>query len=349
MVASSPTEFSQGINSSLTDIYQALLLVVVFLSLLGNIIVLTALYTQITNSRNRMDIFVANLAVSDIVSSFAATLTLNNAKLHWNGGTAICKVCYYLVFVSFSVTVLTLCLASVDRFYGVCHACRHKQFLLLRNQGVAASLIWLISALLFAPYIYAYNVKEFVLFGGVTKQICTQTWSSVTEQAYFVLVVFVTLFCCPVVLFAYVFAKVLQKLRQPRSTSSGGNAILCKRRKQMTDMLMVVVVVHYISWTPAIFTNMAHTFGGTLRSYLNIWLICELVHFTRSTTYPLIYVLMYQNFRASLKDLFRSCSRAQLQPSTNTIVTKDPTPSSIIVSSDRSPSHLPENDMYTKM
>ena len=355
MVFLSSRKVFEDIDTTLVDFYVASLLIIVFFSLLANIIVLTALYTQKANLRNSMDVFIANVAVSDIISSFSATFTLNNAKLRWSSGSGTCKMCYYLVFVSYAVTTVTLCLASVDRFYGICLPTKHRQ-VLLKKQSISICLIWILSCLLFAPYIYAYEVKEFKLSSaGKTEQICTLTWSSDSQQIFYSLVMLLLLFLAPIVLFIFVFVKVCHKLQEPRSTASGGNAILHKKRKQMTFMLLLMIASQYVCWGPAIIGNTAHIFGIRSRGYFNIWLLFELLHFLRSIIYPLIYIAMYKNFRASVKALLSFCCSAASQ--TNSTITTSATnnlsqPSSVPVSSaasDRSASYVPEDDLYTTM
>lgn len=355
MISTNSGKLFENIDPTLVDVYVVFLLTIVFFSLLGNIIVLTALYSQKANLRNSMDVIIANLAVSDIISSFSATFTLNNAKLLWSSGSGTCKMCYYLVFVSYAVSVLTLSLASVDRFYGICLPTKHRQVLLLKKQSISICLIWMLSCLLFAPYIYAYEVKEFKLSSGKTMQICTQTWNSDSEQIYYLLVVLLLLFLAPIALFIFLFVKVFHKLQEPRSTASGGNAILHKKRKKMTIMLLLMIASHYVCWGPAIIGNTADIFGNTPPSYFNIWLLFELLHFLRSIIYPLIYLAMYQNFRASLKALCSfCCSAASHTNNATTTGTRNnlSQPSSVPVSSaasDRSASYLPEDDVYTTM
>lgn len=344
---------TQNINTHLVDAYVALLLLIVFLSLVGNIVVLTALYVQQANLRNSMDIFIINMTVSDIISSFSATFTLNNAKLQWSSGAGTCKMCYYLLFVSYAVDILTLCFASVDRFFGICLPTKRRQVFLLKKQVISICLIWILSCVLFAPYIYAYDVKEFKLPKENTKELCTQTWSSDSEQIYFTLVMFSLLFLSPIALFVFVFFKVFQKLHEPRSTASGGNAILHKKRKRMTLMLLLMVTLHYIFWSPSIIANLAHIFGTeTTSSYFNLWLVFELVHFLRCLIYPSIYFTMYLNVRESLKALISSW-RSNSVNSTAATQAKDLSlPSSVPVSSaasDRSASYVPDDDIYTSM
>jgi len=206
---------------------------------------------------------------------------------------------------------------------------------------------------LFAPYIYAYEVKEFKLSSGKSKQICTQTWNSDSEQIYHSLVVLLLLFLAPIALFIFVLVKVFLKLQEPRSTASGGNAILHKKRKKMTLMLLLMIGSQYVCWSPAIILNTLHIFGDTIRSYIDIWLLFELVHFLRSMIYPLIYLAMYPNFRASLKALCSSGRSAASHTNNGTTANSMKNlsqPSSVPVSSaasDRSASYLPDDDVYT--
>lgn len=354
MVSTISEAVLHSVDTSLADVYVGVLVLTVFLSLVSNIVVLTTLYTQ-HSIRNNMDFFIANMAVSDIISSFSATFTLNNAKLHWGSGAATCKMCYYLVFVSYAVVILTLCLATVDRFYGICLPTKHRQVFLLKRQIISISLIWILSCLLFAPYIYAYNIEEFKLSNDKTMQICTQTWSTGSEQIYFTSVVLFLLYLSPIALFAFVFVKVFQKLQEPRSTASGGSAILRKKRKRMTFVLFMLISLQYVCWTPSILRKVVHIFGQTSPGYFNMFLVFELLHFPRSVFYPLVYVAMYQNFRESLKQLFSSCSSAVSNRPTNgtSVNTGDVSqPYSVPASSaasDRSVSYVPDDDMSTTM
>lgn len=312
MVSTNTVTLLQNVDSSLVNVYVGLLLMIVLLSLVLNILVLTTLYTQHSNRRNSMDFFIANMAVSDILSSFSATFTINNAKLHWNSNSVICKIAYYLLFVSYAVTMLTLCTTALDRFYGICLPIKHRQVYLFKKRTISICLIWILPCLLFSPYVYAYKVQDFrvhQLSGKViTLQICNQTWDPNIEQIYFTLVVFFLLYLSPLALFGYVFVKVLQKLQEPRSTSSGGNVILHKKRMRMTVLLLILICLQYMCWTPSIVGNVFHIFGLTSHSYFNAWLVFELLHFLRSVVYPLIYITMYENFSASLKALFLNAS-----------------------------------------
>lgn len=355
MVSTNSGIVLENIDASLVDFYFAFLLVIVFLSLIGNITILTALYTQNTNLRTNMDVFIANMAVSDIVSSFSATFTLNNAKLQWSNGIGTCKLCYFLVHASYAVIMFTLCLASIDRFYGICLPIRHRQVFLIKKPAFAITLIWILSCLVFAPYIYAYDVKEFKFPNGEAKQMCTQTWNSDIEQTFYSVVVLLLLFITPITLFIFVFVKVFHKLQEPRSTASGGNAILHKKRRKMTWMLLLMIVLQYICSGPLILAHTLHVFGQTSGDYFNIWLLLELLRFLRCGTYPLLYLTMYQNFRTSLKALFSSCSSTgshattMTSPALGRSLSQPPSVPVSSAASDRSMSYVPEDEMYTSM
>lgn len=295
----------QRMDSSLVNVYVGLLLVMVFLSLVGNMMVLTALHLQHSNRRNSLDLFIANTAVSDIISSFSATFSINNAKLHWNDNSIICKMCYSLIFISYAVTTLTLCLATLDRFYGICFPIKRKQVRLLKKQTLSICVIWILSCLLFAPYVYAYNIQDLKHLAKetTTVQICVQTWGSTSEQIHFTLVVFFLLYLSPLALFCFVFVKVLQKLQEP-STASGGNAILYKKRKRTAILLVMLIFSHYLCWSPSILANVVQIFGRPSFLSFNVQLVLELLRFIRSVLNPLIYLSLYENFWNTWKELF---------------------------------------------
>lgn len=73
-----------------------------------------------------MDVFIVNMVVLDIILLFLVIFIFNNVKLLWSSGSGICKMCYYLVFVLYVISVLILFLVSVDCFYGICLLMKYR-------------------------------------------------------------------------------------------------------------------------------------------------------------------------------------------------------------------------------
>ena len=349
MVPSKSAFLSEGIDPSLSTIYICILLIIAFFALLANTAVLATIYSSV-ELRRPIDFYIANLAVSDIVSAFFSTFTLDNAKMQWEIGKELCKVCYYFMYLGYAVTILTLCVMSIERYHGICKPLKHRTVTPFQKCKLSIPVVWLISALVSSPYIYAYGVEDFVVSKtNKYHHMCAEKWSPDSQKAYTVTFIII-LFLTPVALVIFTFSKIIEKLTSPRSASSGGNVILHKKRKRIAQMLLLMVTAHFLCWSPTLFFKLAHAFSGISSGSLSLWLWFELIHLGRSLLYPLIYVTMHRRFSSSLKELYDSCRPCgHRQNNRDSSTVKDGSAPASSVASDRSAFYYPEDELSTDM
>lgn len=312
----------------LSVVYACLLFLFVLLSLTANIAVCMTIFSC-SGLRTPLDFYILNLAIGDLVSSFFGTFTVDNVQLDWSLGVGFCKFTYYIIFVSFSLTVLTLCVMCMERYYGICRPLKHPNENLFRRHRFIIPITWLLSLLMFIPLLLAYNLEEVETTMGKTKEMCSETWS-LESKKYYALIVVMIFIVAPCVLMAFLFTKIILKLDAPRSSSSGGSVILHKKRKAECKMLVVLFFIQFMCWTPALILKLLHNFEQTGSTYLKIWLFLELLHFLRAFLYPSVYYVMYASYRSNLRALLKSCflGPARSKDSARNSVKKEPSSSS---------------------
>ena len=338
---------SEGVESWFCILYICILLVVAFLALLFNSVVLATIYSS-AELRRPFDLYMANLAVADIVLAFSSTFTIDNAKTRWSMGAGLCKACSYGMYLSYSASILTLAVMSIERYHGICKPTQRTAMKCFEKCRVTVPVLWLAAMFVSLPTVFAYGVQEISVAESADQlqQICVETWSPLSRQVHYVAFLFL-LFVAPVILIFFTLARIIEKLNVPMTSLSGGNVILHKKRMRTAQMLLTMALLQVLCWVPSLFSKVVNSFSGQYPGSMNLWLGFELLHFGRSVVFPLIYVGMHPGFRSSLKTLHQACCVANDRKESNaTRATSVPGSSA---ASDRSAFYYPEDEFSTDM
>jgi len=92
--------------------------VLMLLTLLGNAVVITTIMSCAELRKKRVNVFILNLAVGDLMVCFVSmpTHVLIAAFSQWGLGSVICKLAAYGFVVAVAFTILLLTAMSVDRY-----------------------------------------------------------------------------------------------------------------------------------------------------------------------------------------------------------------------------------------
>ena len=161
-----------------------LLLVV---SLIGNTLIIMVVYRD-DKMKTTTNLLIVNMAVSDLlVPIFAmprANVEIIYGNLRWliDGafGEVLCKLTAFFQDISTLVSVQTLVAIAVDRFYAVWFPLKAAQ--IKPKVRYVILLIWLISAVIHAPYLYGFQIRTF----DDGKTYCFLGWSrDVTKIVFY--------------------------------------------------------------------------------------------------------------------------------------------------------------------
>ncbi|XP_062854030.1 G-protein coupled receptor 84 [Trichomycterus rosablanca] len=162
--------------------------IVTIVGTIGNVLTVLAFATDV-RLRTRFNVLIVNLALADILYCTILQPVSVDSYLHlrWRGGATWCQMFGLLLFLSNSVSIITLCLIAASRYMVVAHRTSRVASLLLSRRGVAVLLIssWALGLASFAPlwpvYVFA-------------PQVCTCSFHRIKGRPYTTVLLFVYFF-----------------------------------------------------------------------------------------------------------------------------------------------------------
>jgi len=175
----------------------------------------------------------------------------------WIFGTVACKILSAMKGVNGYVSVLTMVLMSVDRYWAVIHPLRSMRYRTVRNSAVVCVLVWLVCALIMLPYWLYADVGG----SSLRRDKCEITWPLQSQSAHlwfwanFELIVG---FIVPVIVVGICYTMLLVGLSRHRRdttcvrdhravTSHSGPQ---QPMRKVTTMVLTVTIVFIVCWTP---------------------------------------------------------------------------------------------------
>ncbi|XP_061894658.1 chemokine (C motif) receptor 1a, duplicate 1 [Entelurus aequoreus] len=280
--------------------------IVITLSLVGNILVLVilALYENI---RALSNIFILNLALSDLVFTCGLPFWAVYHIWGWLIHEILCKVITFVFFIGFYSSVLFLTAMTVYRYLMVV---RPRSELTPQNTsaGVFVSIIlWIISvgasvpSLLFSAVI-PFPHKDHHFLGCEYEDDLWET-VGVCQQNIFFLVAFVVI--------AFCYCKILGRIAISRSHT----------KSRAVKLVFCTVAMFFLGWVPYNVVILLRLFSYNLippfeECDVSIQLdyafyVCRLLAFSHCCLNPVFYALLGVKFRGHLKTMFRRTSPSE--------------------------------------
>nr|XP_029525620.1 vertebrate ancient opsin [Oncorhynchus nerka] len=275
-----------------------LMFVITSLSLFENFTVMLATY-KFKQLRQPLNYIIVNLSLADfLVSLTGGTISfLTNAKGYFFLGNWACVLEGFAVTYFGIVAMWSLAVLSFERYFVICRPLGNVR---LRGKHAALGLlfVWTFSFIWTIPPVFgwcSYTVSKI----GTT---CEPNWYSnnIWNHTY-IITFFVTCFIMPLGVIIYCYGKLLQKLRKV-SHGRLGNAK--KPERQVSRMVVVMIVAYLVGWTPYAAFSIIVTACPTI--YLDPRLAAAPAFFSKTAAVynPVIYVFMNKQFRKCLIQLF---------------------------------------------
>ncbi|CAH3108527.1 unnamed protein product, partial [Pocillopora meandrina] len=185
----------------------------IFISLValgGNSIVVISVATKKVIRRVPANIFVLNLAVTDISAGLVCvplsyiTVLCNN---NWIFGEAICQVEAFVIVLLSNVTLLTLFSFSWYRYKTITSYYKYSTLELWRLVKCMVGAIWGVSIFFTLPPVFGWG--EFYFSSSIST--CSLNWSK--HMSYSILIL-VSLFCIPSCLMTVFYYKIMKFVRK---------------------------------------------------------------------------------------------------------------------------------------
>ncbi|XP_044515554.1 thyrotropin-releasing hormone receptor-like [Gracilinanus agilis] len=324
----------------------ALVLLICGVGIAGNVMVVLVV-SRTRHMVTPTNCYLVSLAAADLLVLLAAGLpNLSDVVLSWVFGHAGCLCITYLQYLGINASTGSLTAFTVERYLAICHPIRAQYLCTVARAKRIIALVWLGTAAYCVMWLFLVDTKEVAFDDGVQVQCGYRVSRELYLPVYFL--DFALFYALPLglatVLYALI-ARILFLAPLPRSSdadpsssihqgrslglpsasdgsvrfSCRGNRGALSSRKQVTKMLVVVVILFALLWMPYRTLVVVNSFLNP--PYLNLWflLFCRICIYLNSAINPIIYNLMSQKFRTAFQKLCR-CRSAQPEPPSHDMV-----------------------------
>uniref|UniRef100_A0A3Q4FZZ7 Opioid receptor delta 1 n=1 Tax=Neolamprologus brichardi TaxID=32507 RepID=A0A3Q4FZZ7_NEOBR len=302
------------IHVCITALYSLICVV----GLVGNVLVMYGV-VRYTKMKTATNIYIFNLALADALAT--STLPFQSAKYlmsTWPFGELLCKVVIAIDYYNMFTSIFTLTMMSVDRYIAVCHPVKALDFRTPAKAKLINVAIWILSSAIGVPVMIMAVTKvtkegEGIFIAAVKKKSCVinfitlcslgfpepeRYWDTVTK-----ICVFIFAFVMPVLVITICYGLMILRLKSVRLLS--GSKEKDKNLRRITRMVLVVVAVFIICWTPIhIFVIVTTAVKIDRENLLTMacWHICIALGYANSSLNPVLYALMDENFKRCFRD-----------------------------------------------
>nr|XP_057916590.1 neuropeptide FF receptor 2-like [Doryrhamphus excisus] len=323
---------------SVAAVFIASYLLIFLMCMLGNGVV-CFIVLRSRNMRTVTNIFILNLAISDLlVGIFCMPTTLvDNIITGWPFDNMVCKLSGMVQGISVSASVFTLVAIAVDRFR--CIVYPFKQKLTIATSKLIIMVIWVSAVSVMCPSGIMLQVTKEPTVRIVLRRDndtrpfnwCRENWPSQAMRKLYTTVLFVTIYLAPLSLIVIMYARIglalfkstIPALRGsgigPVKSGSGGSSgkanmearhTIPKKKKRVIMMLLVVALLFVLSWLPLWTLMMLSDYANLSECQhrvVNIYLypLAHWLAFFNSSINPIIYGFFNENFRRGFQAAFK--------------------------------------------
>ncbi|KAL4641243.1 opsin-VA-like [Arapaima gigas] len=290
----------------------ALMFIVTALSLCENFTVMLITF-KFKQLRQPLNYIIVNLSVADfLVSLIGGTLSfITNARGYFFLGRSACVLEGFAVTFFGIVALWSLAVLAFERFFVICRPLGNIR---LRGKHAALGLlfVWTFSFIWTIPPVLGWSSYTVSKIGTT----CEPNWYSGNYSDHtYIITFFTTCFIMPLGVITVSYAKLTRKLRKVSNTHGRlGNAR--KPERQVTRMVVVMIVAFMVGWTPYAAFSILVTAYPTIDLDPRLAAIPAFFSKTAAVYNPVIYVFMNKQFRKCLIQLF-SCSGHTLDSNPN--------------------------------
>lgn len=291
--------------------------VVVLVAILGNCLVMAAVY-QNSKIQTVTNYLIVNMAVADVFYTLIAVPPLyfevfqlykwcfdSHAKRVY-----FCKVVHFGQYFFMTVSVLTLATIAIDRFFAIAKPMRR----IFTKQAFycIVSSIWIIGGAVAAPMIY---VKKIKYDNTSNNYFCDEDWSPAFQDTHqasrtYTLVLFSVVYCVPFFAMSIMYTIICKKLwtrKIPGEQNKQTCKTLLESRKKVVKMLIVVLIAFIVCWLPIQIQSFIWEYDQTVKfSPVTVFVFMFLMR-AHSSLSPCIYAMFSANYRAGFKKALCYC------------------------------------------
>ncbi|XP_053549126.1 nociceptin receptor isoform X3 [Bombina bombina] len=293
-----------GIKVTIVVVY----LIVCVVGLVGNCAVM---YTKMKTATN---IYIFNLALADAL--VLITLPFQGTDIFlgiWPFGNVLCKIAIAIDYYNMFTSTFTLTMMSVDRYIAICHPVKALDIRTPHKAKVVNVCIWILASCIGIPVMVmgSAEMENDEIECLVQMPSPEHYWDPV-----FGICVFLFSFVIPVLIITICYSLMIRRLKKVRVLS--GSKEKDRNLRRITRLVLVVVAVFVICWTPIQIFVLVQSLGAKPDSDIKVTVLhfCIALGYANSSLNPVLYAFLDENFKACFKKFcFPSAFRTELQMS----------------------------------
>ena len=267
----------------------------------GNAAVCFIMYRRKT-LRTVTNLFILNLAVSDLIFSSSIPLELplilNDYK--WPYASFFCKIYSPVQTTVFSVSIFTLSAVSITRHRAINHPFKRQVSLCHAHYIVLG--IWILSTLIVVPHFLTLKMNG---------NQCHEEWPGLMYRKIYTTLLFAFLYIIPLFIIVFTYMTIVKELMKKRNCNNSALVEAWhKETIKIVRMFFKVTVVFVVCNLPSQLMWLWLDFGNADQKFTNFWALLtafNILIFANSVANPFIYYICHDRFRSEAQTYLPSC------------------------------------------
>ncbi|XP_061443044.1 C-C chemokine receptor type 5-like [Rhineura floridana] len=267
--------------------------------LLGNALVVLILI-RYKKLKSMTDIYLLNLAISDLLFIFSLPFWAYYAAHEWIFGDAMCKILSGIYCAGFYSGSFFIILLTIDRYLAIVHAVFSLKARTIAYGTLTSVITWVVAFLASVPAFTFHHVQK-----QVESNKCTIHYPSRNGHGWkqFLTLLMVILgLAIPSVIIVFCYMQIIKILIKGRN----------ERKLKAVKLISVIMIVYFLLWMPYNITLLVQTYQdsffscdfdndceGKLTLAIEVTEIIAMIHCCIN---PVIYAFVGEKFRKYLSD-----------------------------------------------
>ncbi|KAM5291951.1 putative C-C chemokine receptor type 3 [Ctenodactylus gundi] len=273
---------------------------VFIMGLLGNTVVVMIL-TKYRKLRNMTNIYLLNLAASDLFFIVTLPFTIHYVtRYEWGLGHSMCKLLSGLHALGLYSEAFFIVLLTVDRYLAIVHAVFALRARTVTFGVITSVITWALAGLAALPEFIFHEYNE-----DPEESLCSPHYPDRDAESwkqFRTLQMNILGLALPLLVMAICYSGIIKTLLRCPS----------RKKQKAIRLIFAIMVVFLIFWTPYNLVLLFSTFQATLlednceqSKQLDVAMqVTEVVAYTHCCVNPVIYAFVGENFRKYLRHFF---------------------------------------------
>ncbi|TSK14491.1 Somatostatin receptor type 5 [Bagarius yarrelli] len=272
-------------------------LAVCIMGLGGNTLVIIAIL-KLDKMSSATTVYIFNLALADGLFMVGLPfVAFQNFQKEWIFGELACKLVMVLDGINQFTSVFCLTVMSLDRYMALVNPLRFAHWRTPKQAKIISAFLWLLSLIPVLPMALHFNVQ----YGLCVADMFVEKWW-MTFLTYTFVLGFVLPFLVMIIFYATLVVTLKYSRQYDRSCSSLEESQ--RLEKQVTKMVVALIVVFGVCWLPFYTFNFCSLYGTNLTLiFAHGFETAVLLSYSWSCANPILYACLSETFRKYFRTL----------------------------------------------